>query len=230
MSRPNVQARTDIPIVAAPDPEGRAYKLTLWTIAGGILAFGALQSGWALAVGSRQLLKDGLDWGYDVALNGIAAFVYGRGVRVERWAASAIAMILAVAGLHTLYDLWDKIAVPRPIEVTTITFSAVTAVVIAYLVVGALWRFRRNPNPLIQATWLSSRNDAVSTTFAALVVVAVRLAPVRWPEYAADLVFAGLSFQATWAIAQVERRDERARPAETPRVPIASERSPLADD
>jgi len=61
MSRPNVQARTDIPIVAAPDPEGRAYKLTLWTIAGGILAFGALQSGWALAVGSRQLLKDGLD-------------------------------------------------------------------------------------------------------------------------------------------------------------------------
>src|SRR4051812_49108733 len=212
------------------DAEGRAYRRVIWTIAGGILAFGALQSGWALAVGSRQLLKDGLDWVYDVALYGIAAFVYGRGVQVERWAAFGIALILAVAGLHTLYDLWDKVAVPRPIEVTTITFSAVTAVLIAYLVVGALWRFRRNPNPLIQATWLSSRNDAVSTTFAALIIVAVRLAPVRWPEYAADLVFAGLSFQATWAIAQAERRDERARPAKTPRVPIASERSPLADD
>src|SRR5215212_4403810 len=120
-------------------------------------------------------------------------------------------MILAVAGVHTLYDLWDKIAAPRPIEVTTITFSATTAIVIAYLVVDALWRFRRHPNPLIQATWLSSRNDAVSTTFAAFVILAVRLAPVRWPEYAADLVFASLSFQATWAIIRAERRDEQAR-------------------
>jgi len=99
---------------------------------------------------------------------------------------------------------------------TTITFSAATAVVIAYLVLGALWRFRRHPNPLIQATWLSSRNDAVSTTFGALVVMAVRLAPVRWPEYAADLVFASLSFQATWAIIRAERRDERVRRAEAP--------------
>src|SRR4051812_36094127 len=104
MSRSDVQTRTDAAIVAAPDPEGRAYKRALWMIAGGILAFSALQSGWALAVGSRQLLKDGLDWVYDVALYGIAAFVYRRGVQVERWAAFGIALILAVAGLHTLYE------------------------------------------------------------------------------------------------------------------------------
>src|SRR5215213_192169 len=216
VSRSTVRMRMSDDSFAAPDPEGRAYKRALWMITGGILAFGALQSGWALAIGSRQLLKDGLDWGYDVALNGIAAFVFGRGVRIERQAAFGIALILAAAGVHTLYDLWDKIVVPRPIEMTTITFSAATAVVIAYLVLGALWRFRRHPNPLIQATWLSSRNDAVSTTFGALVVMAVRLAPGRWPEYAADLVFAGLSFQATWAIIRAERRDERVRRAEAP--------------
>ncbi len=194
---------------AAPNPEGRAYTRALWTIAGGALAFGALQCGWALAIDSRQLLKDGLDWAYDVALYGLAAFVFGRSVRAERLTAFVIALILAVAGFHTLHDLWDKIANPRPIEVATVTFSAVSAVVIAYLVVGALWRFRANPNPLIQATWFSSRNDAVSTTFGALVVLATRLAPVRWPEYATDVIFALLSFQATWAILRAEQGDTR---------------------
>src|SRR5215213_5805274 len=163
VSRSTVRMRMSDDSFAAPDPEGRAYKRALWMITGGILAFGALQSGWALAIGSRQLLKDGLDWAYDVILYGIAAFVFGRGVRIERMSAFGIALVLAVAGLHTLYDLWDKIANPRSIEIATITFSAVTTIAIAYLVIGALWRFRRNPNPLIRATWLSSRNDAVST-------------------------------------------------------------------
>ena len=191
------------------DAMGRAYKRTIWIIAVGILGFGALQCAWALSIGSRQLLKDGLDWGYDVALYGIAAFVFGRGATVERLSAMVIAAILAVAGLHTLYDLWDKVVTPRPIEILTIGFSAATAIVIAYLVVGALWRFRRHGNPLIRATWLSSRNDAVSTTLFALLVMATRVAPVRWPEYVLDVVVAAISFQATYAIIQAERRDRR---------------------
>jgi Co/Zn/Cd efflux system component len=191
------------------DAVGRAYKRTIWTIALGILAFGAVQCAWALSIGSRQLLKDGLDWAYDVALYGIAAFVFGRGASVERLSAGVIAAILALAGLHTLYDLWDKVLTPRPIEILTIGFSAATAIVIAYLVVGALWRFRRHDNPLIRATWLSSRNDAISTTLFALLVMATRVAPVRWPEYALDVVTAAISFQATYAIVQAERRDRR---------------------
>ena len=201
-------------------PEGRTYKRVMWAIATGILLFATIQCGWALAIGSRQLLKDGLDWGYDVALNGIAALVFGRGVWVERVSAFVIAMILAVAGVHSLYDLWDKINNPRPIEITTIAFSAVSATGIAYLVLGAQWRFRDNPNPLIQATWLSSRNDAISTTFASLLIMLLRLAPVRWPEFVSDLIFAGLSFQATWAILKAERRSLKAEDT-TGAVPCA---------
>jgi len=54
--------------------------------------------------------------------------------------------------------------------------------VIAYVVLGALWRFRGDANPLIRATWYSSRNDAISTTLFSLLFLATRLAPVRWPE------------------------------------------------
>ncbi len=202
---------------AAPvDPRiGRAYRLTIWAIALGILIFAALVVAWALAIGNSQLLKDGVDWVYDVALYGIAAMVFGRDGRAEKLAALGIGAVMAVAGLHTLYDLWDKILRPRPIELFTLGFSAGSAILIAYLIVLALWRFRREPNPVIKATWLSSRNDTISTTGFALVGLAARLAPVRWPEYLLDLVVAGLCFQASWAIWRATRQSQAATKAST---------------
>ncbi|MFJ5369606.1 cation transporter [Bosea sp. CER48] len=180
--------------------------LTIWGIALGILIQAVATVVWALAIGNAQLFKDGVDWVYDVVLYGIAALVFGRDDRAERMAAVAIGVVLAVAGLHTLYDLWDKIQRPRPIEFWTLGFAAASAIVIALLVIAALWRFRREENPVIKATWLSSRNDAISTTGFALLGLAARVAPVRWPEYLFDLFVAGLCFQATWAIRRSLRR------------------------
>ncbi len=193
----------------------RAYMLTIWGIALGILVQAAATVAWALAIGNAQLFKDGVDWIYDVALYGIAAIVFGREARAERLAAIAIGAVLAVAGLHTLYDLWDKIARPRPIEIWTLGFAAASAIVIAFLVVAALWRFRREDNPVIKATWLSSRNDAISTTGFALVGLAARAAPLRWPEYLFDLFVAGICFQATWAIWRSLRQNAEPEAAQT---------------
>ena len=194
------------------DPDSRAYKRAIWAIAGGILVFAVLQCLWALSLGSRQLLKDGLDWAYDVVLYGIAAFVFGLSVWAERVSALLIAVILGIAGLHTLYDLWDKIVDPRPIEPLTIGFSTGSAIVIALLVLGALWRFRDNSNPLIQATWYTIRNDAISTTLFSLLFLVTRLAPMRWPEYALDVAGVVISFQASWAIVRADLRDRQADP------------------
>src|SRR5215204_4781246 len=141
------------------DTQGRAYKRVMWTITAGILAYGTLQCALALAIGSTQLLEDGLDWAYGVALCGIPAFVFGRGARIERLSALVIAFILAVGGAHTLYALWAAIQDPRPDEPLTFGISTVSSVVIAFIT--ALWRFRHDPIPLVQATWLSSRSDAI---------------------------------------------------------------------
>jgi Co/Zn/Cd efflux system component len=196
--------------VNADADQARAYRRIIWAIALGILVFAALQCAWALSVGNRQLFKDGVDWVYDVILYGIAAVVFGRGQRWEDLSALAIAAVLAVAGLHTLYDLADKIANPRPIDVTALGFSAVSAVVIALVVAGLLFRFRRSDNALIQATWLSSRNDMIRTTAFAAVAFATRSAPLRWPEYALDVFLAALNFHAAWAIWRVTRKERRA--------------------
>ncbi len=183
-----------------PEAIGRAYTRTIWAIAIGIFLFAAIVVIRALSIGNRQLMKDGVDWIYDVLLYGIAAIVYGRSDRAEQVSALAIAAIMAVAGLHTIYDLWDKIVDPRPIEPWTLGFSAASAALIAYLIVGALYRFRKSDNPLIVATWLSSRNDAFATTAFAAASFAARVAPTRWYEYALDVFVVGLSFQAAFVI------------------------------
>ncbi len=125
------QAPEDVDGRDKPDHDGqgvnrrtaRAYTLTIWAIALGILIQAVATVIWALAIGNAQLFKDGVDWVYDVALYGIAAIVFGRDARIERLAAVAIGAVMAVAGLHTLYDLWDKIVRPRPIEVWTLGLS-----------------------------------------------------------------------------------------------------------
>lgn len=190
----------------------RAYVVTIWGIALGILVFAVGVVLVALSLGNQQLFKDGVDWVYDVILYGIAALVFGRDARAEKLAALAIGSVMALAGLHTLYDLWAKILNPRPIEIWALGFSAASAVAIALLIVGLLWRFRGEENPVIRATWLSSRNDVISTTGFALLGLVARVAPVRWPEYVFDLLVAGLCFQASWAIWRSVRRDRRAGP------------------
>jgi Co/Zn/Cd efflux system component len=213
-TRPSASAEAGL----APGPDGHAiavsvaptvagaYRRTIWAIALSILLFAIGVVLWALAIGNDQLFKDGVDWVYDVLLYGIAALVFGRDARAERLAALGIAGVMAVAGLHTLWDLWDKLVRPRPIEPWALGFSAASAIVVALLVILALWRFRREGHPVIRATWLSSRNDAISTTGFALVGLAARLMPVRWPEYLFDLVVAGICFQASWAICRATLR------------------------
>ncbi len=187
-------------VASASAATARAYTLTIWAIALGIFVQAAATVAWALSVGNEQLFKDGVDWVYDVVLYGIAALVFGRDARVEKLAALGIGAVMAVAGLHTLYDLWSKILNPRPIELWTLGFAAVSMVLVGICVVAALFRFRRQNHPVIKATWLSARNDSIATAGFAVVGLVARVLPVRWPEYVFDVIVAGLCFQATWAI------------------------------
>ncbi|MGL4974935.1 MAG: hypothetical protein ACRC56_06555 [Bosea sp. (in: a-proteobacteria)] len=190
----------------ALSPDDRPYRFTIWGIALGIFAFAAIQSAYAWQIGNRQLLKDGLDWGYDVVLYAIAAIVFGRGLKAEHLAALLVGGVMALAGFHTLYDLWDKIVTPRPIQLTTLGFSALSAMTIGLIVVAVLARFRQSQNALVLATWLSARNALIGTAAFAALAFVTRSAPVRWPEYTLDVFLAGLNFQAAWAIWRATRK------------------------
>ena len=176
------------------------YRRAVKRIMGMIFTLMIGQSAYAIALDNRFLLKDALDWGYDGVLWGVALVVFGRGQRYERIAALAIAGVMLIAGLHTGYDLWDKIMTGRRPEMWVAGWSAISAVSVGIIVVGLMWQFRRSDNALIAATWLSSRNALISTFAFAIAGFAARVSPTQWPELVMDLVVIMLSLQASWAI------------------------------
>lgn len=197
----------------AESGENARYRRRVFVIVAAIAGLAAAQVAYALAIGNRFLLKDGIDWIYDVVLWAVALAVFGRGRRFEDLAALGVAGVMLVAGLHTGYDLWDKIATGRRAEIWVAGWSAFTAIGLALFVLGLMVRFRDAENPLIAATWLSSRNDAISTTAFAVVGFAARTSTSQVPEILLDLFVIGLSFQAVGAIVLKVRRDWRGETA-----------------
>lgn len=181
-------------------PEDRRYIVTIRIIAIGIFLFAAGEVAYALTIGSSFLVKDGMDWIYDVLLYGMAAIVFGRGARAERVAALVGAAIMFVSIGETAYDVVSKIVAPRQIEPLQLGFSALSTVAIVLLVVVALLPFRMSRNPLIETTWLSARNDAIFASIYASVQFAVRMAPIRAPELALDALSVLLTLQAIYVI------------------------------
>lgn len=187
---------------AAPgfDPERRAYARAVMIIMGAILLIAIPQIIYAWSIGNRFLLKDGFDWSYDVVLWGLALACLGRGVKAETLAALAVAAVMFVAGCHTAYDLWDKIATGRRPEFWVAGWASSTMVFIALLLLSTMLRFRKSQNVLIAATWLSSRNSIIITLCFAAMSLFARTRSNQGFEIALDCLAIFLSFQAVYAI------------------------------
>ena len=183
------------------------YGKTVWIIAAATLMFAFAEGAWAHVIGSKDLLKDASGFGYDIALNAVAAFVFGRGARAERLSAFVIGALLAATGIDGLLDLWSDLQNPDASSVGEIATSNLIAVAVACFAVAALARFRNDANPLIYATWLNARNDAIAAVLTAVLGLLAHLAPVRWPEYALDLIGVIFSFQAATTVLHSAWRD-----------------------
>jgi Co/Zn/Cd efflux system component len=185
---------------ATESPEHRSYRLTIIAIAASVLAICASETLYGLALDSRFLIRDGLEWGYDVAIYVLAAATFGHGPTAERRAALGVALVLLFAGGMTSFQIWRTFSDPPQVEAFSITLSGTLIILEAFAVAGALWRFRRSDNPVIVATWLSARNDVASSTLYALVMMGARFTPMRWPQMGVDAVTVFLCWQAAWRI------------------------------
>ena len=176
--------------------EARNYHRTIMAIAALVLAICVGETLYGLMLDSRFLLRDGLEWGYDVVIYVTAALAFGRGLRAERYAGFALAFVLLGAGFVTIWQIWRTFVDPPEVEAFGITVAGVLIIAESWTLVALLWRFRRSHHPVIEATWFSARNDAVTGTLYALLMIAARMEPVTWPQMAVDSISAILCLQA----------------------------------
>ena len=174
----------------------KRYHSTIARIAAAVflIAFGELSYG--IVVESRFLIRDGFDWIYDVLIYVIAALSFGRGARSEKVAGVALGLVLVAAGVVTGLQMWWAFVEPPQIEPFNVTISALLIIAVAWMIAFLLWPFRAATHPVIEATWLSARNDVIVSTLYAVVMLAARLMPSLWPQMLVDGVSACLCLQA----------------------------------
>ena len=174
----------------------KRYHSTIARIAAAVflIAFGELSYG--IVVESRFLIRDGFDWIYDVLIYVIAALSFGRGARAEKVTGVALGLVLVTAGVVTGLQMWWAFVEPPQIEPFNVTISALLIIAVAWMIAFLLWPFRAATHPVIEATWLSARNDVIVSTLYAVVMLAARLMPSLWPQMLVDGVSACLCLQA----------------------------------
>ncbi|MGY2046584.1 cation transporter [Methylobacterium sp. JK268] len=181
-------------------PSAARYPLTVWGIAVGTLVVALAQAAYARAIGADGLFEDARSFGYDILLNAVAAFVFGRGERAERISALMVAGLMMASGVQSLCDGWRDLFVPDKTSTAVVALSLATSCGVSGLAAAALSRFRGDANPLVAATWLNARNDAISNGLMGAIGFGSFMASTTWVDCGLDLIAAALSFQAAGSV------------------------------
>lgn len=121
----------------------------------------------------------------------------------------ALAALLLVPGLATLWTAWAKFNTPLPPEPFALSVTGVGALLVNLSCAFLLARFRSHSGSLTKAAFLSARNDALANVaiIAAGLVTAVTLS--GWPDLIVGLGIAAMNADAAkevWETARAEQQ------------------------
>lgn len=168
----------------------------------------------ALAIGSVSLFADSIDFLEDASVNLLILVALGWSATRRAGVGMALAGILLVPGLATLWTAWDKFNLPVPPDPVPLTLAGAGALAVNLLCAFMLARYRHHSGSLTRAAFLSARNDALAN----LAIIAAGLLTAflwvsAWPDLIVGLGIAAMNADAArevWAAAREERRVSRA--------------------
>jgi len=124
----------------------------------------------------------------------------------------ALAGILLVPGIATLWAVWTKINTLVPPEPVALTLTGLGALAINLTCALMLARFRAHSGSLTKAAFLSARNDAIANiAIVAAGLVTAYLWSSAWPDIIVGLGIAAMNADAArevWAAARNEHTAE----------------------
>lgn len=163
----------------------------------------------ALAIGSVSLFADSVDFLEDASVNFLIAIALGWSATSRARVGMALAGILFIPGLATLWTAWEKFLVPMPPAPLPLSLAGGGALVINLSCAFMLVQFRAHSGSLPRAAFLSARNDVMANVaiIAAGFVTAYTLS--GWPDLIVGLGIAAMNADAArevWSAAREEHR------------------------
>jgi Co/Zn/Cd efflux system component len=172
------------------------------------LAYFAVEVAVALNIGSVSLFADSIDFLEDASVNLLILLALDWSARQRAIVGMALAVILLLPGLATLWAAWTKFTAPLPPAPLPLSLVGAGALAVnlacAFMLVG----YRHHSGSLTRAAFLSARNDALANIaiVAAGLVTATTLS--AWPDLVVGLGIAVLNADAAREVWQAAR-DER---------------------
>jgi Co/Zn/Cd efflux system component len=123
----------------------------------------------------------------------------------------ALAGILLVPGLATLWTAWEKFNTPVPPEPLALSLTGLGALVVNLTCAFMLARYRHHSGSLTRAAFLSARNDALANVvIVAAGLVTAFLWPSAWPDLIVGLGIAAMNADGAREVWTAARKEHRA--------------------
>jgi len=146
------------------------------------LGYFGIEFGVALAIGSVSLFADSVDFLEDTSINLLIALALGWGATNRARLGMALAGILLIPSLSTVWTAWQKFLLPLPPAAIPLTLTGLGSLAVNLSCAFMLARFRTHSGSLTRAAFLSVRNDALAN-IAIVVAGFITAATISgWPD------------------------------------------------
>lgn len=174
------------------------------------LAYFGVEFSVALAIGSVSLFADSIDFLEDASLNFLILIALGWSAANRARVGMALALILLVPGLATLWTAWEKLNDPVVVAPLPLTLTGAGALVVNMVCALLLLAHRQRGGSLGRAAFLSARNDVLAN-FAIVIAGLVTAATLSaWPDLVVGLGIAVINADAAFEVWQAARKERRA--------------------
>jgi Co/Zn/Cd efflux system component len=163
----------------------------------------------ALAIASVSLFADSIDFLEDTSVNLLILLALGWSLSARSRVGMALAGILLIPSLATLWTAWEKFLSLVPPAPVPLSLAGAGALAVNLTCAFLLARFRRESGSLTRAAFLSARNDALANVaiIAAGLVTAYMLS--AWPDLIVGLGIAALNADAAREVFTAAREEHK---------------------
>ena len=173
------------------------------------LAYFGVEFAVALAINSVSLFADSIDFLEDASVNFLIAIALGWSATSRARVGMALAGILLIPSIATLWMAWEKFMAPLPPAALPLSMAGAGALAINLSCAYMLVHVRAYSGSLTRAAFLSARNDALANVaiITAGFVTAYTLS--GWPDLIVGLGIAAMNADAArevWSAAREEHR------------------------
>lgn len=176
------------------------------------LAYFGVEFAVAIAIGSVSLFADSVDFLEDTSVNLLIAVALSWSAVNRSRLGMALAGILLVPALATLWTAWQKFALPVPPAPIPLSLTGAGALAVNLICALMLARFRSHAGSLTRAAFLSARNDAYANVAIVLAGFLTLVTLSAWPDLVVGLGIAVLNADAARDVLAAARK-ERAEAA-----------------